>query len=153
MRIDKEIDQEIKKILSEKPFVSKQLEAALFEKADVLLMKRRELHTARQSVRCGILNVLNQVRNDVKIRFLLLLESVTVFPDLPATAVIFTALLLALLSFQESGKNEKRIQFSDLPAFRKSNDFPDRYDSKILTEKNAYEREVKDAHERTSGGL
>jgi hypothetical protein len=140
-----EFDLKMKRFLHQKPAVSPQLESTLFSHAEELLAVRRERKVlVRETVR--------------RFRDFLLIR-----PDTPAAAGIFAALVLTFLALHVqrdhrlnghvgigqvgSGRTE------ELASFPSQNDASARYDAQVLAERIAYEKEVEDAHEKTSGGI
>ncbi|MGK5085594.1 hypothetical protein WDW37_20080 [Bdellovibrionota bacterium FG-1] len=147
----------IKQELSVKPQLSAELEAALFARAEDLLAVRRGRLCSRQEdvkrlaqVRVDRLTMLSQIASRA-------LDFFAIHPDTPAVAATFAALVLAFLTLHHGTprglERGMPLTDSDLPEISKTNDASARYDAQRLAEQNAYEREVEDAHQRTSGGI
>ncbi|MCM2323353.1 MAG: hypothetical protein NDJ90_08840 [Oligoflexia bacterium] len=144
----------VKQALGEKPKASVGFEAALFEKAEELLSKRRVQRATRKAEAREL--ALAKKRWVAAIREALsrFVELLAVRPDRPATAAIFAVLLVAFLALQEGGRQAGgRFSYADLPPLPENNDFPARYDAQIQAERQAYEREVLDDQSETSGGI
>ena len=147
-----DFETQVKQTLSSKTKLSVESELSLFTQAENLLAIRRELIASREAV----LKLANQTRKQRLIALRQILSQVSEFlaihPDTPAVATTFVALVLAFTIFQSKPQSAFRISYSDLPEFPKTNDFSARYDAQLLAERQAYEREVEDAHKKTSGG-
>ena len=141
-----EFDAHLKKCLGKKSQLSSSIEAALFSQAEYLLAGRRSrLAAPKAPPKSEALRLLASR----------ILDSVAFHPDYPATAAAFAALFVAYLVLphgQGRSNQVSRSEVSTLPEFPKFNDFPAKYDAQRLAEERAYEREVNDAHEKTSGG-
>jgi len=148
MRVsDHEFEAQIKQVLGEKSQIPDALEAALFAQAEDLLAKRRGRIASREA---------EVKRRRIAIRQLSsrVVELLAIRPEAPATAAILAALVVAFLTLHGGGREAGMpLSYQDLPALPKNNDVPARYDAQILAERQAYEREVEDAHNRTSGGI
>jgi hypothetical protein len=141
--------------LGEKPGLSAEAEHGLFARAEELLAVRRErLHSSEV---VAIRKAQSQTRRFAALRriFSSIPEVLAIHPDAPATVVTFAALMLAFLTFQNgrSGPQSQPLSYADLPSLPKNNDVPARYDAQRFAEQQAYEREVEDAHQKTSGGI
>lgn len=155
MRIKKDLfEAQIKKTLSEKPKLPDEYEAVLFAKAEDLLSERRELITSRQAEARQMALARKRWLLAIRRFFSLAWETLAFNPDRPATAAIFAVLIVAFLALNGGGRDVSvRLSYADLPPLPKNNDFPAHYDAQVLAERQAYEREVQDAHKRTSGGI
>ena len=155
MRIKKDqFETQIKKALSEKPKLQGEFEGALFAKAEGLLSKRREQIASRQVEARQVALARKRWFAAIRQIFSRGLEFLAIHPDRPATAAVFAALIVAFLVLHGGGREMGvQLSYADLPPLPKNNDFPAHYDAQILAEKQAYEREVQDAHRRTSGGI
>ena len=135
-----------------KPEPSREFETALFARAEQLLTARREHLAAREK------KIQRAVRSRkrwfTKFRELpsRLLEFFAIHPDAPAAAATFATLVLAFLALHRPHESPANFSYSDLPELPKFNDAPAHYDAQTLAERQAYEREVEDAHHKTSGG-
>ncbi|OFZ18024.1 MAG: hypothetical protein A2X94_04560 [Bdellovibrionales bacterium GWB1_55_8] len=155
MRIEKDRFQaRLKEALSESPGTSDEFEAVLFSRAEDLLSKRREQIASREAEARQIAQVGKRWLLAIRQAFLRTLEGVALHPDRPATAAVLAALVAAFLALHGGGREMSvQLSYADLPPLPKSNDFPARYDAQIRAERESYEREVQDAHRKTSGGI
>jgi len=149
----REFEAQFKQVLNKKPKLSVESELALFAQAEDLLATRREHRASRETVakradqaRTRRLTALRQLPSS-------LLEFFAIHPDTPVTATAFIALVLAFVALQSGRGPAVRVSYSDLPALPKTNNFAAYYDAQLLAERQAYEREVEDAHQKTSGGI
>ena len=151
-----DFETQLKDALKEKPGLSAEREATLFEKAEDLLGARRERVALKlkktkdiESARRGLV---------LKIRTIpaRMWDFLANHPDAPAAATALMALVLAFVmtfpALHSHRETYTELTYSDLPALPKTNDVPARYDAQVLAERQAYEREVENAHDQTSGG-
>jgi len=154
MRIkDSELEAHLKKALQKKPELPAVLESALFAKAQGLLTERRERIVARDAKIQKASRATRQRIGALRRAGAWVFEIFSLHPDMPATAATAAALFLALLAFHSSPRHAPSLSQSDLPDFPRFNNAPARYDAQRLAEQQAYEREVEDAHQKTSGGI
>ena len=156
MRIkEKDFDSSIREYLQKKESLSAAGKQALFSKADALLARRRKLLIERDVARL-------QWRFPNGIRGLLALLSdlarapALVFRGLalhPAAQVALLLILTSLVFLLRSHSTGEGLRFADLPEIPKFNDGPARYDAMWRSEREAYEKEVEDAHRNTKGGI
>ena len=135
-----DFDSEMKKALTSKAKLSKDSELSLFTQAENLLSVRRDRATSRET--------LARKTNLAKKRWIFAIP-----PNAPAAATTFIVLVLALITYSSRWERHFKENYADLPEFPKTNDFPESYDAQILADRQTYEREVEDAHRRTSGGI
>ena len=146
------IDEKLRAALKNGIEPSEAFEATLFARAEVLLATRRKKEAAPIQVRA-------RAKANSFLNFLV--EHLLFQPQFPATLATLTALLIAVVTllphsakvhYSEvwSSQTEVHELVSPLP---KNNAFPAQYDSQRLADERAYEREVEDAHKRTSGGI
>lgn len=140
------IDTKIREALNTQAKLSIESEFSLFAQAEELLTVRRDHASAKRQAKKRRVFVLQRVLSRIT-------ESLAIHSDTPATATVFLALVLALISVQKRPQSNFRMSYADLPALPKNNDFPARYDAEVLAERQEYEREVEYAHQRTSGGI
>ncbi|MCM2279009.1 MAG: hypothetical protein NDJ89_13115 [Oligoflexia bacterium] len=147
MRIERDsLDTEISSALKQKRNPSGDFEAALFAEAEDLLAKRREQRDSREDRA--------RRKSLARKRWLAGIELLAIRPDRPATAAVLAALLVAFLALHDGGGDRSgRLSYADLPPLPEDNDFAAQYDSQVLAERQAYEREVEDAHGKASGGI
>jgi len=158
MRIKKDqyeiaLKQALKPELTTRPQVSSAFEASLFAKAEDLLATRRERVASRELTT----QQLKQARRRGLIAFrqtsARILEFFAIHPSAPAAATTLATLILAFMSLHTSHEPTVVLSYSDLPALSKTNDAPARYDAQNLADRQAYEREIENAHQKTSGGI
>jgi hypothetical protein len=144
----------IKKTLQEKPPVPQALQQSLFDAAELLLSARREAIHHRESLAHRRHQARVRRFDGIRAMGRRFGEVSTFQPQLPAALATAFVLALALFATQ-GGSRHTAIQlgYSDLPALPKSNDAPRLYDAQILADRQAYEREVENAHRETSGGI
>ena len=142
----------LKDALNQKPKVSAEFEVTLFAQAEVLLAARREYLALREASvqdrkQAGShwLNSARQILSDIW-------ELFAIHPNLPATAAMLATLVFAFVALHQGNEPAMSLSYSDLPALPKYNDAPANYDAQLLAERQAYEREIDDAHKKTSGG-
>jgi len=135
-----DFETKVTQALSIKAKLSTESELLLFAQAENLLSARRERISSRETVA--------RLANRAKRQRLL-----AIHPDMPAAATTFIVLILAFIVLHSRPEITFRVSYSDLPDLPKTNDFPARYDAQLFAERQAYEREVEDAHKRTSGGI
>lgn len=143
----------LKEALSKRSQASRAVEAELFSKAEALLSKRRERLTFREQ---GVLR--RRQAGDRVWRAVLetlgqWVEVFAIHPNTPAAGLILAVLVMSFAAFNGTHSNGTMLRFSDLPELPKTNDAPARYDAQVLAEAQAYEREVQNAHQNTSGGI
>jgi hypothetical protein len=147
---EKEFQEKISQALQEKRGLPAALENALFLQAGELLATRRERLSAREVD-------LKRTAQTRARRLTHVVEFFAIRPYWPATAATCAALIFAVLTLlsahRPSPSPSRQITFADLPEFPRNNDASKRYDEQRLAETQAYEREVEDAHQRTSGGI
>jgi hypothetical protein len=148
-----EFQNKIKQALSDKPAPSVMFEARLFAQAEDLLAIRRERLELRKSDAVRLAQKRAHLLSSFQESFSRILDIVAIRPDVPAAATALAALVLVFLALHNGHGHGVSLTYADLPDFPKNNDAPARYDAQRLVEQNAYEREVEDAHRRTSGGL
>lgn len=155
MRIKKdEFEIQTKKALSGKLKPSDAFEAVLFAKAEDLLSRRREQIAGRDAEARQTALTRKRWLAAIWRFFSRTSELLALHPDRPATAAVFAVLIVAFLALHGGGHDMSvQLSYADLPPLPKNNDFPARYDAQIHDERQAYEREVQDAHKRTSGGI
>lgn len=131
---------------------SAEFEARLFEAADELLRVRRD--------RVSMQEARSRKISDVRSRTLSAISPIQVFARAtrlwvlnPAVQVAAIAIITSVVILLRSQPTGIAGGFTDLPEFSKVNDSSARYESQVLLERQAYEREVEDAHARTSGGI
>ncbi len=149
-----EFETQIKQALSEKPELPDELEAVLFSRAEDLLSKRREQIAARDAEAHKSRLTRKRWIEDIQRLFSRASEVLALYPDRPATAAVLALLIAAFLALHGGRRDmSEPLSYADLPPLPKNNDFPARYDAQIHAERQAYEREVQDAHKSTSGGI
>jgi hypothetical protein len=147
-----EFDAKIKQDLSNKTQLSIESEYALFSQAESLLAVRREHIASRETIARRADHAKKRRLIVSRQKGLHLLELLAIHPDTPAMATTFIALVLTFWALQGRNESVLRASYSGLPELPKMNDFPARYDAQVFAERQAYEREVEDAHRKTSGG-
>jgi flagellar biosynthesis component FlhA len=153
MRVkEQDLKNKLKQALMNKPDLSAESQAMLFSQADSLLAKRREHRRLQEADSKRMIRAGARVRLSLQKAVSRLIEILAIRPDIPAAATAFLALILAFLALHGSHTRSSPTS-SELPDFPKYNDSPARYDAQRLAEQQAYEREVEDAHQKTSGGL
>jgi hypothetical protein len=148
-----EFQSKIKQALSDRPGHSFAFEAKLFAQAEELLAAKRELFELHKT------GAARRAQKKAQLLFSLqeivskLMDLIAIRPDVPAVAAAFAVLVLAFMALHGGRERGMSFTYSDLPDFPKYNDAPARYDAQRLAEQMAYEREVEDAHQKTSGGI
>ncbi len=146
MRIEADsFEKKIKEALGESVPVRGDFELALFAKAEGLLSKRREQLGAQKAVAHRVVLVRKHRLEKLRRLFSRLWEGIAFYPDRPAAAAVFAIFLAALVSLHDGdipNRSFQPLSYADLPQLPKFNDFPARYDAQVLSEKQAYEREV-----------
>jgi hypothetical protein len=144
----KELEERMASAFADSPRLSPRLESELFARAEELLATRRERLADREReterARQG------RAQTAARMRELCdrLASYVALHPQRPATAAAIAALLLAFLALQpREAERRLRLTYADLPALPRFNDVPAKYDAQRLAERQAYEREVKNAHD------
>ena len=148
---NQDFDLQIKQSLSTKSGLSKEAESLLFLNAESLLSARRDRFVLKEAKA-------KRSRQKSKLAYFgegisKIVEVLATQADMPAAATTIAILFLALFAFPGRSVVSFKVSYSDLPDLPKMNDFPTRYDAQLLAERLAYEREVEDAHKRTSGGI
>ena len=144
-----DIDLQIKQNLNIKVKLSPESELLLFSKAENLLATRRDRFALREAKRSKQRSKFTTFGETIS----KIAEIVATHADMPAAATMVVVLFLAFFAFPIRSRVPINVSYSDLPDLPKTNDFAARYDAQLLAERMAYEREVEDAHKRTSGGI
>jgi len=146
-----DLETQIKEVLANKTKLSQESELALFSQAENSLSVRRKRIASREAAA----HLANQAKErrlvGLQQFFSRIAEFLAIHPDAPAAATTFIALVLAFISLQERPGTPFKVSYANLPDLPKTNDFPARYDAQLSAERQAYEREVEDAHRKTSG--
>ena len=150
---DREFESLVKRELGQKSRLPQAAEAALFERAEAMLVARRERRVLREAAVRHSTRTRARRLHGVRQGFAQVLDFFALHPDMPATAATFATLALAFLFLHGGQGIDSRRADPDLSEFAKTNDAPARYDAQRLAERQAYEREVEDAHQKTSGGI
>ena len=147
---DKELQQKVSEALSAKSSPSAQFESRLFANAQELLAERREYLEERRAFSKKVSRWIYRIRSSPWEFLAWATQLLVINPGVQAAALLLLASAAILI---HSGPRGRSTEFSDLPDFPKFNDAPARYDAERQVERQAYEREVEDAHIKTSGGL
>jgi hypothetical protein len=148
------IEDQIREAFSQRPTPSVDFEAALFAQAEDLLSRRREQLSARELKSRHSAMARQRVFTPLRQSYSRFLDVIAMYPDRPALAAVVAVILVAFLALQGGGSSiSVRRGYARLPALTQNNDFSARYEEQVRAEKQAYEREVEDAHRETSGGI
>ncbi len=150
-----EFESQLTQALDQYPQMSVECEVALFTRAEALLAERRGRLSARAIAERQTEQAKKRWLSECQRLAARLFEFCAVHPDGPASAAALATWVLAFLALNIGGQRDTTANLSsaDFPVLPKYNDGPAQYDAQLLAERQAYEREVEDAHKKTSGGI
>jgi hypothetical protein len=149
---DQDLESKIREALDQKPRLPAEAELVLFSRADDLLAKRRDQIVCRQTAVQEASRKRAQRFLSLRRACLRVWDYLSVYPESPALATALATLVLTLMVVTGRSGPSRKLSYSELPDLPKTNDFAARYEAQWFAERQAYEREVEDAHQKTSGG-